>query len=569
MMARSRWSKDNDRAMAEILARFDARKGHVPFAGLSPEELEAKRNLPFDQWLRAFLPDQFLAPDAPFHLEADRRMQIVGTPVGQCWFGGAGKTWRYTIAKGVYRIVHGVYICKLRDGSFVALPTHEACDPTRLDIVSKRKITLRVIGARNLDKAAEKTRLIRALLAHSPELRAAYGDEIVPVEGDNAENDFTVKGVRTVALGIQSDLRGVVQEAGARVQDIDLADIENNEIAASKEREDKITDQIFTGWLARCEQAGEEACLAMQMNQYRSRYCQARAWKAAAAEVDPDTCKHKAIFHVVALDDGEFHSNWPGNYSDARCKSIHFKYGSLRYNIEFRCREVNDDSKINPEWFKVFHVNRLAASEIAGMTIVAALDPNHKAEATNDYAAWVVMGRKRGTRAPKYLLHAWLKKATPTEIVEEQWAIEDAFPTVRICMEDEAIFAFYGDTYFRMCNEKKPPRPPRKIFGIHHSGNKVDRILTDWGEIQRGEWHVDQAEGQQALVIDQYAELPKKGVHDDGADAAEMSSAGLDELCRGEEPEAPQLPDRQAAMQAAGVDTWLDVRNEMLWQEVA
>jgi hypothetical protein len=564
-VARIKWSNEFEREMNEVLAALTRRKDRQPFAGLSAAELEALRNQPFAQWLRTFLPEQFRSADAPFHAEADRRMDTVGVPIGNCWFGGAGKTWRYVIAKGVYRICHGSYICRRRDGSMVCLPSHEANDPTRDDLVSKVRIGLRVIGCRNLRKAAEKVALIRLLLKHSAELRAAYGEAIEPSEGEDAETDFTANGVRTVALGIESDLRGVMQISGPRVQEIDLDDIENNEIAASKEREEKITDQIFMGWLARCEKGGQEAILNAQMNQYRSRHCQARQWKAMAAEIDPETGKPKAIFHVVALDDGEFHSNWPAHFSDATCRRLAFQFGTLRYNVEFRCREVNEDSLIKPEWFKEFSVARLPQSELDGMTIVAALDPSHKAEQGGDYKAWVVMGRKRGARAPKFLLHAWLKRTTPVALVEEQWRIEDRFPTARMVMENEAVFDFYGELYYRMCRDAG--RSPRRIVPIRHTGAKVDRIVTDAGEIERGEWFVDVQEGQQALVVDQYGELPKKGAHDDGPDAAEMASAGLDGALAWEGEPTPE-PTRADLLAEARIERWNTADNPAIWEEV-
>ncbi len=524
-----KWGKEFLRQRDELIASFDRRKGSVPFEGLSRAELDALKNQPFAAWLKTFLPEQFSVPDAPFHAEADRRMDTVGIPVGNCWFGGAGKTWRYVVAKGLYRICQGTYICKRPDGTFLALPSHEANDPTRADVVSRRRIALRVVGARNLKKAAEKTVIMRLALEHSRELRAAYGDRILPSKGEDEETDFTANGVRTVALGIGSDIRGAMQIGGPRVQEVDLDDIENNEIAASKESEDKIEDQIFLGWIARCEANGAEAIFSAQMNQYRSRHCQARRWAKAAAEKD-EAGKPNCLFHRVALDDGEFHSNWPARYTDAACRRLAFQFGTARYNVEFRCREVSEDCKIDPDWFVDFRVDRVAPSELAKMRFVAALDPNHKAGETNDPSAWIVMAGYTGQRH-KFVMHAWIKNCTSTERVRHQWEVEDAFPNAHIIMEDEALTETYGELYVRMCHDAR--RPTRRIKGIKHTGNKKDRILTDAGDIERGEWHVDPTEGHQGILLDQYSEIPKEKAHDDGPDAAEMASAELDLLLLG------------------------------------
>jgi len=131
----------------------------------------------------------------------------------------------------------------------------------------------------------------------------------------------------------------------------------------------------------------------------------------------------------------------------------------------------------------------------------------------------------------KFVLHAWIRNCTSTERIKHQWLVEERFPTARLVMEDEALTETYGELYRRMCDDAG--RPVRHIKGIKHTGNKKDRIVTDAGEIERGEWHVDATEGDQGVLVDQYGEIPKERSHDDGPDAAEMASAELDTMLFG------------------------------------
>ncbi len=563
-----KWGKEDLRAREELIASFDRRKGFVPFEGLSRAELDALKNQPFGQWLKTFLPEQFGVADAPFHAEADRRMDTVGIPVGNCWFGGAGKTWRYVVAKGLYRICHGTYICKRPDGTFFALPSHEANDPTRADIVSKRRIALRIVGARNLKKAAEKTVIMRLALKHSQELRAAYGDRILPTEGEDAEIDFTANGVRTVALGIESDLRGAMQVGGPRVQEVDLDDIENNDIAASKEREDKIEDQIFLGWMARCEANGTEAIFTAQMNQYRSRHCQARRWAKAAEERDT-AGRPKCLFFRVALDDGEFHSNWPGRYTDDACKRLHFQFGPVRYDTEFRCREINEESLIQLEWLKTdFRVAGLKFPREDRWVFAACLDPSATEKETSDYKAIVALG-KRIARPEIFTVHAWLKKlATPEEMLLHLLGLRKRFPGIYLGAESVGFQRLCWNLLTLLCDRDGVQVP--RIWPIPSRGAKWDRIYENIAELARGVVHFDPTEGQQQLVMDQLVDGPA-GKHDDGADSWDMARRLLTRAerdFRDSDFAAQEAEAEATAGRGPEGESWMSVENPALWQGV-
>jgi hypothetical protein len=562
-MAKVKWSADCDRQVAELLACFDTRKDSQPFAGLSAEEIDSLKRLSFAEWIRKFLPDWFPAqvPDAPFHAEADARRNTLGIPVGNCWFGGAGKTARYVIADAVYDICAGIYYCQLADGSALVLPYYDAIE--RADVISKVRIILEVNGARNIRKAAEKNRIIRLILKHSPELKAVYGDAILPTEGEDAEVDFTANGVKLLAMGIEQSLRGTIY-AGHRVQKVRLDDVENNEIAASKEREDKLEDQLFLDWYPRCEGGGQEAIFTCQMNQYRSHHCLARRFKRMASEFD-EHGNPKAWFHVVPMDDGEFHSAWPGRYPDAAVKRLHFQIGPLRFDIECRCREVNEESLIQLEWFVPYRRSALAFPAEDRWVFAACLDPSATEKETSDYKA-IVAGGKRVAHPEIFVLHAWARKlATPEEMLLHLIGLRTHLPGVYLGAESVGFQRLCWNLLVLLCDRDGIPVP--RIWAMPSQGAKWDRIYENIAELARGVVHVDATEGQQQMLIDQLVEGPT-GKHDDLADAYDMMRRLLTRAERAARSAEPQPePTRADLLREAGIDKWNVAENPAIWQE--
>ena len=571
-MARAKWGREHERLRQEILAMLARGHDRPPFAGLEPEELDALKRAPFGEWCHTFLPDWFSAPDAPFHPERDILRNTVGTPVGMCWFGGAGKTVRYTIAWTIYLVCHGRWVCDLTDGTRVALPTHDAEE--RADVVAKTRIVLHVIGCRNLRKATEHLDVVRVFLKRSAELRAAYGDAITPSEGQDSEKDCLANGVRMLALGIQQSLRGTLH-AGHRVQSIIWDDVENNEIAASKEREDKLADQMFGDWIPRCEGAGDGAIMVMVMNQYRSRHCQARRWKRMAAERDK-AGRPRVIFDVVALDDGEFHSNWPALYPDEMCKRIAFRVGPLRYRVEFRCMEVDEEAQFKADWFVTFNVAAWEALRPAAI-IVGALDPSATETATSDYKAWIVLAKLVG-KAEIYTLDAWIRRADPETVIRRVWYMEERWPAIHLAAEINGFQRLYWRLYRMLC--EKEGRGIRTLHPINNHRAKVgDRILSTVGELSQRLCYFDPSQGDQQRLIDQFLDIGTPSCkHDDGPDAWEMARRMLYRVERmvraGAEPEPDEAELRRETIKAQlepsdgwnpGEDPWVHVNNPAMW----
>ena len=211
------------------------------------------------------------------------------------------------------------------------------------------------------------------------------------------------------------------------------------------------------------------------------------------------------------------------------------------------------------------------------MIYAGALDPSATATETSDYKAWVVLAKEAG-KPEVYTVDAWIRRASPEEVIRRIWVLQQTWPAIVIGAEMNGFQRLYMKLYTLMCDIEK--RRPLRIVPLINRTNKVDRILTCQAEFELGRCFFDPRQGDQQRLIDQFLDLPK-GKHDDGPDAWEMARRLLERAERsgavsaeGDVDEARHRRERVAATMEPTdgwdpvEDEWLDARNDALFEAI-
>ena len=118
--------------------------------------------------------------------------------------------------------------------------------------------------------------------------------------------------------------------------------------------------------------------------------------------------------------------------------------------------------------------------------------------------------------------------------------MHDAFSPGRIGCEANGFQAFLWPLL--EANEEIRGRVNRVgLFPVTNAASKEDRILSLQPDFERGLCYFDEGEGDQRLLLDQFLDFGKPGVHDDGPDAFEMARRLFPESPRAGKPREPAL----------------------------
>ena len=154
---------------------------------------------------------------------------------------------------------------------------------------------------------------------------------------------------------------------------------------------------------------------------------------------------------------------------------------------------------------------------------MAYLDPSATANESSDYKALVVLATptpnaKPPTQNPQpiFCLHAWIRHASPGEMVRHLFWVDEAFQPATIGCESNGFQTFIWELL-----DIEAQRIGRRldVKPVNNRQNKHDRILANQGEFERGLCRFDPQEGDQRVLIDQFLDFGKPAVHDDGPDA--------------------------------------------------
>jgi predicted phage terminase large subunit-like protein len=485
------WSRAHDALAAAIRAKM--RRETRPFGDNSPEAIAARKALPFDEWMHTYFPHYASCQSSPLHLLADQIVEEKGIPTAEFWFRGAGKTTR-ALLRRIRRIL----------------------EPTRGRDrkLNPRKARFIIVGALTEDRAAEKIDLIKLELVNNSRLRQDYGDEIGPKPGANEDTDWIANGTRVLARGIGQSCRGLTH-GPHRPDDFLGDDLEDDQLARNPEREKHLWEWLFGNVYPAISGAGQDGWCEILLNNYGTRHGLKQHFQEEAAKPNP---VFKYIEFLAEDERGE--SAWPQMYPTWKLRRAAAIAGRALYGREWLGKAYSEDDVFRAEWIDKGAFD--STQFIRGEALVrVAVDPSATAKETSDYKVVIVLARPKGTR-DICCLHAWIRRASPNELIDEILRVHDRFLPGRIGCEANGFQTLIWPLL--EANEKIRGRVERLgLFPITNAASKEDRILSLQPDFEQGLVHLDEGEGDQRMLIDQFLDFGKPGVHDDGPDAFEMA----------------------------------------------
>ena len=504
-----KWTKAHDALVKSILAEMQ--REARPFADSSPEAVAARKALPFDAWIHAYFPHYTSCESSPMHLMADEILEEKGIPIAEFWFRGAGKTTR-ALLRRVRRIVE-------RQAHFI------------------------IVGGQTEENAAEKLDLIKLELVNNPRLRQDYGDSIGPRGGCDTDTDWIAVETRLLARGTGQSCRGLLH-GPHRPDDFLGDDLEDDVLARNPQREKHLWEWLFGNVFPalavstaeaqrtrRTNSSSDNSALGdlrvsavnggswmeILLNNYGTRHGLKARFQEGAGQRDPTGRPLWRYIEYLAEDEtGE--SAWPERFPTAVLRRMSAIMGRALYGREMLGKSSSDDAVFRPDWVRDF---RAADFDRSTALVRVAVDPSATAKETSDYKSLIVLARPIGTRH-LYCLHAWLRRASPNELIAEILRVSDAFSPGRIGCEANGFQAFLWPLL--EVNEEIRGRVNRVgLFPVTNAASKEDRILSLQPDFERGLCYFDEGEGDQRLLLDQFLDFGKPGVHDDGPDAFEMA----------------------------------------------
>jgi predicted phage terminase large subunit-like protein len=504
-----------------------------PFADSSEEAAAARRALPFDAWIHTYFPHYASCESSPLHLLADDQVEERNIPIAEFWFRGAGKTTR-ALLRRIRRIL-------------------------------ERRAHFIVVGGQTEENAAEKLDLIKLELVHNARLRQDYAGAdsgaLAPKSGENEDTDWIAVETRLLARGTGQSCRGLLH-GPHRPDDFLGDDLEDDFLARNPQREKHLWEWLFgnvfpalatggprstgiRGEHGEDEGRGEgQSQIGNRNSDVRNRPCSG-AWCEILLNNYGTRCGLRAKFQQAAqqtdalgkplcryieylAEDERGESVWPERFPTAVLRRMSAIMGRALYGREMLGKAFSDESVFRPEWVRDF---RAADFDRATAEVRAAVDPSATAKETSDYKALVVLARPIGSR-DYFCLHAWMRRASPNELIAEILRVYDAFSPGRIGCEANGFQAFLWPLL--EANEEIRGRVDRVgLFPVTNAASKEDRILSLQPDFERGLCYFDEGEGDQRLLLDQFLDFGKPGVHDDGPDAYEMARRLFREPSRG------------------------------------
>ncbi len=584
-----RWTKAYTAQRAKILAAM-LREGRR-FADSSERAAAARRALPFDAWIHTYFPHYASCESSPLHLAADEIVEEKGIPIAEYWFRGAGKTTR-ALLRRVRRIVerraHFIIV-----GGQTEETSAEKLDLIKLELVNNERLRRDYgdrIGPRggsdtDTDFVAVETRVLargtgqscRGLL-HGPH----RPDDFL---GDDLEDDFLARNPQRekhlwewLFGNVFPALETEHDSSPLRHEERDGHDERQSEFRNKKSatRNRLLTEQDSsplrddehdepesafgnppsprlrrTSRHSAIGNTSSGAWCEILLNNYGTRHGLRARFQEAAAQ--RDSAGRPVCRYVEYLAEGERgESAWPERFPTPVLRRMSAIMGRGLYGREMLGKSFSDDEVFRPEWARDF---RAADFDRSAAEVRAAVDPSATAKETSDYKALVVLARPRGTRELR-CLHAWLRRASPNELIAEILRVYDAFSPGRIGCEANGFQAFLWPLL--EANEEIRGRVNRVgLFPVTNAASKEDRILSLQPDFERGLCYFDEGEGDQRLLLDQFLDFGKPGVHDDGPDAFEMARRLFADSRPGGKPREPlmRLQPRQsfaAALAGAG-----------------
>jgi len=216
---------------------------------------------------------------------------------------------------------------------------------------------------------------------------------------------------------------------------------------------------------------------------------------------------------------------WKELWSAYRLEQKKQQMGSIIFNREMRNLCVLDSTPIREEWFEdcIYSRNEIDLGECFVLT---ACDPSAKSGEGNDYKA-VITVAFNPKKMEFYVLHAWIRHASPTEMFKACYAQYDAFPGP-VVVEENMLEEFLHEAI------KSYARQVRRYIqwkAIKNTQHKESRIISTLAYlIEHGKIKFIRGHSDQDLLIEQLIYILSKTVNDDGPDALEMAVSNLQKI---------------------------------------
>lgn len=466
---------------------------------------------------RAYFPEYFTAPVAPFHRAAYRELDgILGRPPAgarlvRAWPRGHAKSTIYNFFTPVNAVLYG-----------------------------KRHFLVQVSDTET--QAQTFLGDIRSAFENNEKILEDFGD----VRGDIWRADMI--SVRSVggevcwiaALGAGSGIRGL-RKAQYRPDWICLDDLMNDESVLTVERINKLytwfnrallnigtaqTDVVAVGTVLAYDDVLDRLLRSPSWD--AQKYTAVVRWSDSPLwdewrKVYTDLSVSKNERTRRAREFFERHRRemlagtevlWPEGRPYVELMEILTDIGDVAFWAEYQNEPVDpSECPFNPEWFRYYDDEELERVRI--LDVVAALDPSLGKSRLSDYTAFITLGR--GDNGFIYVLDAVVERMTPDRIITMVLEKARRYKYTRVGVE---VNQFQDLLRLQLLREAQAQGVYLPVAEIRHNKDKVMRIQTLIPYVKNGYIRFKR---DQTLLLHQLQGFPKAR-HDDAPDALEMAA---------------------------------------------
>jgi predicted phage terminase large subunit-like protein len=420
-------------------------------------------------FIATYLPHYAYEGFAPLHREMADACNVEEKPVLICSAGGFGKTSVVTIG------------CALQS------------------ILFKRNPFV-VIGGMTEDLAAQNTAMIKLELEENERIVQDFG----PQKGSYRweDGDFvTAGGVRVKSRGAGQAFRGL-RWRQHRPSLVILDDIEDDELAVSTRRVQKVLTWVLATVLPRLEARGWRLLLAGNVIN--------RTGVVGSLLFHPDY--KDWVRKLFPAEDAKGKPTWPERFPKDVLAKVKKILGFVRYQREMLCNPVDDSHYFQPE-----HTHWFPFSKLRDLSdVVCYIDPSVLASRRADYKAVICTGR--AVEDPRdYVCGAWVRHATVDAMIGEYYHIWESLRPRVFVLEGNGFQQHLKRDFDRWAKVKGFQLPLAMVTATESKEVRIERLEAphDCGDLL-----FCNDVGDTPLLLQQmYMWEPRGHEHDDGPDA--------------------------------------------------
>ena len=329
------------------------------------------------------------------------------------------------------------------------------------------------------------------------------------LKGDKWKADFiTLKnGTAIVSKGAGASMRGI-RFRQYRPDLVIADDIMKDDLANSPSQRDKLYR-----WFKRVVMAlGKDAFIVVVNTIFHSDDLPSRLLK----EIESGELKNWLGLRFSAITpDGK--PLWPAKWSLEDLEKKKQALGSIHFATEYLNEPLSDEDRLfKEEWINYYRDSELPP--LGELQISVGVDPA-TGKQRGDFSAVVVVGKDK--RGVIYVLYTYIKKVSPTALMEELFRVYKQFKP-RVIIFEEVAFQEIFKKWILEEGSKRGIHLPVK--GIKPKGSKEVRAMSLAPLMENG---LLKFKENQKELIEQLLTFPK-GAHDDAVDALVYAVQGLE-----------------------------------------